>query len=180
MATDMAPAKALATEFFLKLLKKRLFSPRHPPAAPQGPDPPRGKPPQPDRAPVSCAPGDYPARILLATDAASESIDLKYHCAHLKHRLVQMCLHLLRAELWSTETRRKLHRVTARTVPNEALDTPAVIAHGRILVLGGDNHRLHEEIAREEGNIRRRYADPVPRLFPVAVTFSVPERYAAT
>jgi len=64
--------------------------------------------------------------------------------------------------------------------PAEAMDTPAVIAHGRILVLGGDNHRPHEEIAREEGNIRRRYADPVPRLFPVAVTFLVPERYAAT
>jgi hypothetical protein len=35
---------------------------------------------------------------------------------------------------------------------------------------------IPDEIAREEANIRRRYADPVPRLFPVAVTFLVPER----
>ena len=74
--------------------------------------------------------------------------------AHLNHRLVQMCLVLLRAELWSTKTRRRLHRVTARTVPNAALDAPAVIAHGRILVLGADSHRLHEEIISAGGTLK--------------------------
>ncbi len=39
-----------------------------------------------------------------------------------------------------------LHRVTARRVPNHVLDTPAVIAHARLVVIGGDSHRLHEEI----------------------------------
>ena len=39
---------------------------------------------------------------------------------------------------------------------------------------------IPDEIAREEDNIRRRYADPAPRLFPVAVTFLVPERHAYT
>ncbi|MDX2098750.1 MAG: DISARM system SNF2-like helicase DrmD, partial [Leptolyngbyaceae cyanobacterium bins.59] len=34
--------------------------------------------------------------------------------AHLNHRLVQMCLRLLRAEVWSTEGRKQLHRVAAR------------------------------------------------------------------
>jgi hypothetical protein len=34
------------------------------------------------------------------------------------------------------------------------------------------------EIERETAQIRARYADPQPRLFPVAVTFLVPERLA--
>ena len=100
--------------------------------------------------------------------------------AHLNHRLVQMCLHLLRAELWSTASRRKLHRVTARLLPNEALDTPAVIAHGRILVLGGDNHRLHEEIISAGGTLQagrfRRLTSvgEVERLLAAATPHPVP------
>src|SRR5690606_12853613 len=45
--------------------------------------------------------------------------------AHLNHRLPQMCLRLLRAEVWAERGRSKLHRVTARVVPNDVLDTPA-------------------------------------------------------
>ena len=45
--------------------------------------------------------------------------------AHLNHRLVQMCLRLLREEIWSSEGRRRLNRVTARLVPDEALREPA-------------------------------------------------------
>jgi hypothetical protein len=37
---------------------------------------------------------------------------------------------------------------------------------------------LPAELARETEAIRRRYADPQPRLFPVAVTFLVPEGLA--
>jgi superfamily II DNA or RNA helicase len=74
--------------------------------------------------------------------------------AHLNHRLVQMCLRLLRAEVWSQGTHRKLHRVTARLVPSHALKEPAVIAHGRLVVLGGDNQRLHEEIIVAGGYLR--------------------------
>ncbi|MCK6478838.1 MAG: DISARM system SNF2-like helicase DrmD [Planctomycetes bacterium] len=73
---------------------------------------------------------------------------------HLNHRLVQMCLRLLRAEIWSGESRAKLNRVTVRSVPDLALDAPAVIAHGRIVVLGGDNQRLHEEIIAAGGRLR--------------------------
>jgi len=62
-------------------------------------------------------------------------------------RLVQMCLRLLRAEIWSLGTQTKrLSRVSACVVDDSALSHPVVIAHGRIVVLGGDNHRLHEEI----------------------------------
>ena len=72
--------------------------------------------------------------------------------AHLNHRLVQMCLRLLRAEIWSLGTQAKhLSRVSACIVDDSALSHPVVIAHGRIVVLGGDNHRLHEEVITAGG-----------------------------
>jgi hypothetical protein len=74
--------------------------------------------------------------------------------AHLNHRLVQMCLRRLRSEIWSQQGQQRLHRVTARLVPDRALDTPAVVAHARLVVLGGDNYRLHEEILTAGGLIR--------------------------
>ena len=73
---------------------------------------------------------------------------------HLNHRLVQMCLRLLRAEVWAPTGPRRLARVTARLVPDAALDTPAVVAHARLVVLGGDGQRLHEEIVEAGGTLR--------------------------
>jgi ERCC4-related helicase len=73
---------------------------------------------------------------------------------HLNHRLVQMSLRLLRAEVWSTEGRKRLHRITARLVPDNLLQTPAMIAHARLVVIGGDSHRLHEEIITAGGFIK--------------------------
>ena len=73
---------------------------------------------------------------------------------HLNHRLVQMCLRLLRAEVWSDSGRKKLHRIEARVVPDSALPTPAVIAHARLVVIGGDSHRLHEEIITAGGLLK--------------------------
>ena len=73
---------------------------------------------------------------------------------HLNHRLVQMCLRLLRAEIWSQGQAKKLHRFTTRMVPDSVLRTPAVLIHGRLLVLGGDNHRVHEEIIVAGGHLR--------------------------
>jgi hypothetical protein len=74
--------------------------------------------------------------------------------AHLNHRLVQMSLRLLRAEVWSVQGRRRLHRVTARTVPDHLLSTPAVVAHARLVVIGGDSHRLHEELIAAGGLLK--------------------------
>ncbi len=72
--------------------------------------------------------------------------------AHLNHRLVQMCLRLLRAEIWSLGGQAKhLSRVSACVVDDGALAHPVVIVHGRIVVLGGDNHRLHEEVIAAGG-----------------------------
>jgi superfamily II DNA or RNA helicase len=73
---------------------------------------------------------------------------------HLNHRLVQMCLRLLRAEIWSQGLTKKLNRFTTRMVPDTVLQIPAVLIHGRLLVLGGDNHRVHEEIIMAGGVIR--------------------------
>jgi superfamily II DNA/RNA helicase len=74
--------------------------------------------------------------------------------AHLNHRLVQMSLRLLRAEVWATEGRRKLHRITARLVSDYVLRDPAMIAHARLVVIGGDCHRLHEELIAAGGLLR--------------------------
>ena len=72
--------------------------------------------------------------------------------AHLNHRLVQMCLRLLRAEIWSLGQQSKhLSRVSACVVDDASIRHPVVIAHGRIVVLGGDNHRLHEEVIAAAG-----------------------------
>ena len=91
--------------------------------------------------------------IVFDHDAASGRDDVVL--AHLNHRLVAMSLRLLRAEVWSPDSLRKLSRVTARTVPSVVLDTPAVIAHGRLLLLGGDNQRLHEELITAGGYLRQ-------------------------
>ena len=74
--------------------------------------------------------------------------------AHLNHRLVAMCLRLLRAEVWSTEGKKRLNRITARLVPDTVLRDPAMIAHARLVVIGGDSHRLHEELITAGGLLR--------------------------
>jgi len=73
---------------------------------------------------------------------------------HLNHNLVQQCLRLLRAEVWATE-RKKLNRVTCRSVSADALDEPAVIAYARLVIIGGDCQRLHEEIVTAGGLLRK-------------------------
>jgi SNF2 family DNA or RNA helicase len=73
---------------------------------------------------------------------------------HLNHRLPQMCLRLLRAEVWAEKRRSKLQRVTARIVPNDIVETPAIVAHARLVVIGGDSHRLHEEVIAAGGLVK--------------------------
>jgi len=73
---------------------------------------------------------------------------------HLNHRLVQMCLRLLRAEIWAQDDVKKLHRVTVRTVPDALVDGLAVIVVSRLVVTGGNHHRLHEELTVSGGYLR--------------------------
>lgn len=78
---------------------------------------------------------------------------------HLNHRLAQMCLRLLRAELWAATESRKIHRVTAMAIPKAISPDPVLMVFGRLVVLGGDTHRLHEEIIFTGGTIKDgRYA----------------------
>jgi len=71
---------------------------------------------------------------------------------HLNHRLVQMSLSLLRAEVWSGEDIKNLHRVAVRSVPG--LSVPAVLLWSRLVITGGDHHRLHEELTYSGGELR--------------------------
>jgi superfamily II DNA or RNA helicase len=65
---------------------------------------------------------------------------------HLNHRLVQMCLRLLRAEVWAQDDVKKLHRVTVRALPDGELEDVAVAVVSRLVITGGNHHRLHEEL----------------------------------
>jgi hypothetical protein len=62
-----------------------------------------------------------------------------------------MSLRLLRAEIWSSQGKKNLNRVTARLVPDLVLRDPAIVAHARLVIVGGDSHRLHEEIITAGG-----------------------------
>jgi hypothetical protein len=74
---------------------------------------------------------------------------------HVNHRLVQMSLQLLRAEIWAIAGQKKrLNRDTARVVADRALEQIAVVAHARLMVIGGDSQRLHEETITADGEFR--------------------------
>ncbi|GAA5316349.1 MAG: DISARM system SNF2-like helicase DrmD [Candidatus Pelagadaptatus aseana] len=70
---------------------------------------------------------------------------------HMNHRLVQMCLRLLRAEVWAQGDVKKLHRVAVKTLPDEQLEVPAVVVLSRLVITGGNHHRLHEELIESGG-----------------------------
>ncbi len=65
-----------------------------------------------------------------------------------------MCLRLLRAEVWKRDDTKSLNRVTAQVVSNSVLEFPAVIAYGRLVVLGSDQQRLHEEVITAGGILK--------------------------
>ncbi|MBS4045649.1 MAG: DISARM system SNF2-like helicase DrmD [Alphaproteobacteria bacterium] len=73
---------------------------------------------------------------------------------HLNHRLVQMSLRLLRAEIWARDDVKKLHRVAVRSLPDGRIDGPAVVVMSRLVVTGGNHHRLHEELTEAGGYLR--------------------------
>lgn len=74
---------------------------------------------------------------------------------HLNHRLVQMCLRLLRAEVWSRDINKNLHRVAVNVLPSNSSEFPVVVAYGRLVILGGDSQRLHEEVIVAGGVIKQ-------------------------
>ena len=73
---------------------------------------------------------------------------------HLNHRLVQMCLRSMRAEIWARDLGKKFHRIDVRSLPDGSLDEVAVVVISRLVVTGGKHHRLHEELTLAGGFLK--------------------------
>lgn len=73
--------------------------------------------------------------------------------AHLNHPLVQRCLRLLRGHAWQARPGVGLHRVSIRIIDDIVSEVPVAVAYGRLVVLGGDAQRIHEEILSAGGTI---------------------------
>lgn len=83
---------------------------------------------------------------------------------HLNHKLVQMCLRLLREELWKLDDVKLLHRVTVRCVPDTELQELGVAVWSRLLITGGGHNRLHEEITLAGGEIKDSGFTRIPQI----------------
>lgn len=86
---------------------------------------------------------------------------------HLNHRLVQMCLRLMRAEVWAQSDVKKLHRVDVRSLPGSELDELAVAVIARLVITGGKHHRLHEELTVAGGYMKDAAFTREPRVTQV-------------
>jgi superfamily II DNA or RNA helicase len=75
---------------------------------------------------------------------------------HLNHRLVQMALRLLRAEVWAQSDVKRLHRIDVRTLDRADFTEPVVVVASRLVITGGNHHRLHEEVTLAGGVLRER------------------------
>jgi superfamily II DNA or RNA helicase len=73
---------------------------------------------------------------------------------HLNHRLVQMSLRLLRAEVWALDNVKRINRVSVKSLPDDVLAEPAVVILSRLVITGGGHHRLHEELTETGGFLR--------------------------
>lgn len=84
--------------------------------------------------------------------------------AHLGHRLVQMCLRLLRAEVWALDDRKRLERVSVRVSDAPDLRVPVVGVWSRLVVTGGNHHRLHEELTLAGGELKHDSFTRIPQV----------------
>ena len=71
--------------------------------------------------------------------------------AHLEHPLVTMATRLLRTEVWSGQN---LARVSALTVSHTNLRDCVLAAWSRLVIVGADGDRLHEELFVAGGHLR--------------------------
>lgn len=84
--------------------------------------------------------------------------------AHLQHKLVQMSLRLLRAEVWAPGEQKNLHRVAVRIVPDVMTAVPVIVAWSRLVVTGAGHHRLHEELTMAAGELKDTGFARIPTL----------------
>lgn len=73
--------------------------------------------------------------------------------AHLNHKLAQLCLRLLREEVWKLDDVKKLHRVAVRAAPDGGPREPVAAVWSRLVVTGGAHRRLHEELTLSGGEL---------------------------
>jgi superfamily II DNA or RNA helicase len=73
--------------------------------------------------------------------------------AHLAHPLVAMSTRLLRAAVWGSE-HGGLHRVSACLSDDDALEAVVLAAYSRLVLVGADGMRLHEEVFASGGWLR--------------------------
>jgi len=83
---------------------------------------------------------------------------------HLNHKFVQMCLRLLREELWSLGDVKHLNRVIVYDVPDSELGEIAVAIYSRLIISGGDNRKLHEELTLSGGELKHNGFARIPQL----------------
>lgn len=72
---------------------------------------------------------------------------------HVGHRLVQMALRLLRAEVFRPDGHATLARVTATWSNDPRLRDPLAVVYARLVVTGAEGHRLHEEVIQAGGHV---------------------------
>ncbi|HEY0169145.1 MAG TPA: DISARM system SNF2-like helicase DrmD [Jatrophihabitans sp.] len=73
--------------------------------------------------------------------------------AHLNHPLVAMATRLLRAEVWGTD-KSTLARVASIRVHDPAVQDEVLAAYSRLVLIGADGKRLHEELVPAGGTLR--------------------------
>lgn len=106
-------------------------------------------------------------RLPITFDNAEASGREDVVLAHLGSRLVAQSMRLLRAEIWARESEAHLTRFTGRLVPDAALELPVLVAESRLVVMGADGYRLHEQIFAAGGRLGGRGG--FARLGPGAV-----------
>ena len=80
--------------------------------------------------------------------------------AHLGHRLVAQSMRLLRSEIWAPANEARLSRVSGCIVRDADLSSPVVLVDSRLVIMGIDGYRLHEQVFCAGGRLggRGRFA----------------------
>jgi superfamily II DNA or RNA helicase len=102
------------------------------------------------RTTVDLVDRDYGARpISFDASLAAKRDDVVL--AHLNHPLVAMATRLLRAEVWGAG---HLERAASLVVDDPNLTDPVLAAYSRLVLVGADGKRLHEELFSAGGRVR--------------------------
>ena len=83
---------------------------------------------------------------------------------HLNHPLVQMCLRILRAEVWALDDKKSLNRIAFRRSKDPSLRNPVAVVTSRLVVTGSNHYRLHEELTMAGGEMKSDGFARIPTL----------------